>query len=134
MEADRILMSNKYPSLSLLSMSALASYLFSSVLSFQETLQTMGPDWEGRVGFSMAFIILMMLSSIAVRFFIGCETTSEILVAALCGILLGVVFYTINHALFGAEGLNFLGLPYLVDKSKKGSDIYVCAPQNQKHL
>jgi hypothetical protein len=34
--------------------------------------------------------------------------------------------------LFGMESINFLGLPYIVNKNEVGSPIYVCAPTKQK--
>jgi hypothetical protein len=40
----------------------------------------------------------------------------------------GVGLFFLLKAQFGVEGINLLGLPYLVNKTEEGSDIYVCAP------
>ena len=42
-------------------------------------------------------------------------------------VIVGVIFFYINKAIFGVEAMNFLGLPYLVSKESEGSPIYVCA-------
>lgn len=127
-ETDRILRPNTYPSLSIFSMFAVASYLLSSMTSFQETLSAMGTDWNSRYIFSTLFVIAIPIFTIIIRYFIGCETFGEISFAAFAGLLIGLVLYIVNLQIFDKEAVNFLGLPYLVDKSKQGSDIYVCTP------
>ena len=47
-------------------------------------------------------------------------------------IIVGTVFFYINKAVFGEEAINFLGLPYLVNKEKEGSPIYVCSKDESK--
>ena len=41
--------------------------------------------------------------------------------------IVGSIFFYVNKSLFGEESMNFLGLPYLVDKNSQGAPIYVCA-------
>ncbi len=59
----------------------------------------------------------------------GCDTLGEIAIATVLGIFIGIVFYYINVSLFGQEGINFLGLPFLSQKDTTGSPIYVCAAE-----
>jgi hypothetical protein len=124
---ERILMADKYPSLGMFSVSAIASYLISSMLAFKETLDTMGESWKMRywvsVGLTIAFLILFMLG----RMISGCDTGTEILLALVFGSFFGFIFYLINSSVFGIESVNFLGLPYLVNKdTDKSQPIYVC--------
>lgn len=133
-EAERILRSNAYPSLSIFSLWSVATYLLASTLAFSDTLSTMGKDWEGRVGFSISFVALIPVAVMLMRYFIGCESIGEIFFATFFGILIGILLFSANKAIFGQEGINFLGLPYVVDKSQKGSDIYVCAPTSVQFM
>jgi hypothetical protein len=43
-----------------------------------------------------------------------------------------MIFFKVNLSLFGTESINFLGLPYMVNKNEVGAPIYVCAPTNPK--
>lgn len=129
-EIDRILHSNQYPSVSIYSMFSTASYLLSSMLAFKDTLDTMGQDWSSRFVFAMVFIGIVPFFTLLIRYFIGCESFGEIVLASMIGIFVGAILFVINRKIFGLEGVNFLGLPYLVNKSDEGSDIYVCAPRS----
>ena len=125
-------MADKYPSLGMFSISAIASYLISSMLAFKETLDTMGESWKMRywvsVGLTIAFLILFMLG----RMISGCDTGTEILLALVFGSFFGFIFYLINSSVFGIESVNFLGLPYLVNKdTDKSQPIYVCTKEMQ---
>ncbi len=50
----------------------------------------------------------------------------ELISALVFGCIAAVLFFYINFAIFGAEGINILGLPLLVDKSQEGAPIYIC--------
>lgn len=133
-EINRVFHDNSYPSLSIFSMTSVAAYLLASTLAFSETLDTMGKDWEGRVYFSIAFTSLIPLTIFIIRYFWKCEGFGEIIFAIFFGLIIGLGLFALNKNLFGLEGINFLGLPYLVDKSKQGSDIYVCAPTSVQYM
>lgn len=133
-EVDRILRDNTYPSLSVFSLVAVATYLMSSTLAFSETLDTMGTDWKGRIPFSITFAALIPFGILLTRYFLGCEGMGEILFSTFFGLLVGILLFVANKTLFGLEGINFLGLPYIVDKNKQGSDIYVCAPTSVQYM
>jgi hypothetical protein len=129
-EIDRILRPQAYPSLSIMSMISFATYMISTMIQFAETLETMGPEWKGRIIFASIFCVLIPASVILIRIYgIGCESVSEVLVASGFGLVTGIGLFFLMKALFGLDGINILGLPYLVDKTEQGSDVYVCAPQ-----
>jgi hypothetical protein len=127
-EVDRISRFNEYPSISITSISAISSYILASMITFNDTLKTMGEQWNTRFVFSLSFIAIILTSTIVFRWLMGCESVSEIGFALLFGLAIGGIFFAINKQMFGPESINFLGLPYLVDKNDQGSDIYVCAP------
>ena len=128
-ESNRELRFNEYPSISLTTLSAMATYIMSSMIQFNDTLKTMGKEWNTRFAFSMIFIGIILLTVFISRWYAGCESVSEMIIALVFGLFLGLIFFFFNKSLFGLESINFLGLPYVVDKSDQGSDIYVCAPQ-----
>lgn len=125
---ERITRFNEYPSISVTTLSAIAMYILSSMIKFNDTLKAMGPEWNTRFGFSVAFIMIICLATFLFRWWMMCEGFSEIGLGILCGIVIGVSFFFANIALFGNESVNFLGLPYLVNKSDQGSDMYICVP------
>lgn len=127
-DVERIVRTNEYPSISVTSLSAVSTYILSSMIKFSDTLKAMGSDWNTRTIFSLVFITIICLSTFFYRWFMMCEGVKEIAFAVIFGIVLGVGFFFANIALFGDESVNFLGLPYLVNKSEKGSDIYTCVP------
>jgi hypothetical protein len=127
-EVERISRFNEYPSISVTALSAVAMYILSSMIKFSDTLTAMGDEWGTRFGFSVAFIVIICLSTFFYRWFMMCEGFGEIAVGVIFGIALGISFFFANTALFGNESVNFLGLPYLVNKSEQGSDMYICVP------
>ena len=52
--------------------------------------------------------------------------------ASVLGLIVGMFFFKVNLSLFGIESINFLGLPYIVNKNEVGAPIYVCAPTKPK--
>ena len=127
---ERILMADTYPSIGMFSVSAIASYLLSSMTAYKETLDTMGESWRIRywvsVGLTIAFLLLFILG----RLVSGCDTGMEILLSLVFGGFFGFIFYLINSSIFGIESVNFLGLPYLVNKdTDKSQPIYVCTKE-----
>lgn len=128
LEVERIFPSNNWPSRHLFSLYSIASYLAASTIYFQDTLIQMGKEWAPRASFAYSFIAILTIGITLSRWFTGCDGVTEIAIAAFFGLITGLILFTINKALFGPEGVNFLGLPYLVDKVKTGNDIYVCVP------
>ncbi len=126
----KLFSSDKYPSLSIYSITAIATYIGLAMNYFKETLQEMGVEWETRQSVAFVFTVGLLIFFVGMRIIRGCETKGEIVLASIFGLIVGALFYMMNKSMFGPEGINFLGLPVLVDKSKEGSPIYVCTPKN----
>ncbi len=119
---------NTYPSISVYFLGAMTVYLTLANYLFKETLDTMGPIWSGRLIFGLVFTVLLLLFIVGYQFLRGCDSLMGVFVALLFGTVTGAVFYFVNYSLFGTESMNFLGLPYVVNKADSGTPIYVCAP------
>jgi hypothetical protein len=91
----------------------------------------MGPEWQSRLIVGYVFSALLVFLIVTLRWFSSCDTANEIIIALVIGTVVGSLFYFVNNALFGQEAMNFLGLPYLVDKYKQGSPIYVCSANTE---
>lgn len=124
---QRIFAHEAYPSYSIFSVTAIATYLGLSTSAFSATLEEMGREWSTRKTVAYSFIGLFLCAFFLARAAL-CEGISELLVAMLLAILVAAVFFFVNKAIFGIEAMNFLGLPYLVRKDEEGAPIYVCAP------
>jgi hypothetical protein len=92
----------------------------------------MGPEWASRSKVAYTFISLVVVAFIAARWSSNCDNLSEIIIAVFMAVIVGAIFFYTNKAVFGAEAMNFLGLPYLVSKESEGSPIYVCATEEKK--
>jgi hypothetical protein len=68
----------------------------------------------------------MLIAFIAVRLS-ACESPGEIAIAAGLAVMVGLFFFKVNMMFFGKEGINFLGLPFMVSKDSVGDKIYVCS-------
>jgi hypothetical protein len=126
-EFERIFSADEPPSISVFFWGSLVAYISGANYSFAQVLTTMGQDWWPRIIFSSIGLILLTTLFILGRLN-SCDSLSHAALAFSLGIIFGTIFYIVNRNLFGLEGLNFNGLPNLVDKSDTGSSIYVCAP------
>lgn len=124
---QRIFAHEAYPSYSIFSVTAIATYLGLSTSAFSETLEEMGREWSTRKTVAYSFIGLFLAAFFLARAAL-CESATELIVAMLLAIIVAAVFFFVNKALFGIEAVNFLGLPYLVRRDEDGSPIYVCSP------
>jgi|LauGreDrversion4_2_1035121.scaffolds.fasta_scaffold333830_1 hypothetical protein len=124
---QRIFSHEAYPSYSVFSVGAIATYLGLSTAEFAPTMDEMGREWSTRSTVAYSFIGTFLLAFLIARS-IGCESFTEILISVILSFIVGLLFYYANRALFGVESVNFLGLPYMVRKDEKGSPIYVCSP------
>jgi hypothetical protein len=123
---ERMFSHDSYPSYSVFSITAIATYLGLATGEFSSTLDAMGPEWSSRKTVAYTFIGLVLFTFIMARLW-SCDTIGEVIFAAALAAVTGVIFFYVNRAIFGEESMNFLGLPYLVSKESKGSPIYVCA-------
>ena len=129
-EWERTFLHDTYPSISVFFWGSFVAYMAGSSASFATILKTMGADWQPRVIFSSIAIVLTSLVFLLARHraWGGCDSTSELLLALIAGGICGTILYFLNYQLFGLEGLNYNGFPIPIDKTEKGSPIYVCAP------
>jgi len=89
---ERMLSHNAYPSYSVFSISAIATYLLLATKEFSSTLQAMGPEWESRSKVAYAFILMVVAAFIIVRL-IKCDTGSEVLIAFCLALIVGSIFF-----------------------------------------
>jgi len=132
---ERMFSHDSYPSYSVYAITSIATYLGLATKEFSSTLDAMGPEWSSRATVAYIFIGLLTTAFILARLW-SCDTMGEVIMAFMCAIITGAIFFTINRAVFGSESMNFLGLPYLVSKENEGSPIYVCSaeePQTQQN-
>ena len=129
---ERIFSHDSYPSYGVYSISAIGTYLALATSEFSSTTAAMGPEWASRSKVAYTFIALVVIAFIAARWSSNCDNLSEIMIAAFMAVIVGTIFFYTNKAVFGAEAMNFLGLPYLVSKESEGSPIYVCAAEEKK--
>lgn len=124
---QRIFAHEAYPSYSIFSVTAIATYLGLSTSTFSPTMEQMGKEWSTRSTVAYTFIGIFLVTFYLARSF-SCESTTELFIAMLLAILVAILFFYINQAIFGVESVNFLGLPYMVRKDESGTPIYVCSP------
>jgi hypothetical protein len=125
---DRMFNHDPYPSYGVYSVASIGTYLWLATKEFSKTLDSMGPEWSSRSTVAYSLIVGVVAIVFLARWSTDCqESFGELLTAILLAIIMGTIFFFINKALFGEEGMNFLGLPYLVSKESQGSPIYVCS-------
>ena len=129
LEFERTIDNTPYPSVSVFFTGAVATYLYGALITFTETLKTMGPDCEIRMAAAAIFIAVSVVAFVYSK--MGCHDSTELMIALGSGAIVGGIFYYINYMLFGVEGINFLGLPYLIDKTSTNNTLYVCVPNSK---
>lgn len=128
-DVARMLSLYNYPSEGVFSVASIATYMGLAMGYFKNTLDAMGSEWKSRFSVALGFILTFTVLFILTRFWRGCDSFGEIAIATMLGIIVGLVFFYINKSVFKDESINFLGLPYLVQKDQEGSPIYVCSAE-----
>ncbi len=128
-DVNRILSQLNYPSEGIFSIASIGTYLGLAMGYFKNTLNAMGAEWSSRFSVALGFILTVISVFIISNFVKGCVSFGEICIATILGIFVGLIFFYINKVIFSQESINFLGLPYLVQKDEVGSPIYVCSSQ-----
>ena len=131
---DRIFSKDQRPSYGVFSISAIGSYLALAINSFSDALSAMsersgeyGSDWIGRRVVAYTFVIMIVAGCIVYNMVNQCNTKTDVVIAAIFGIITGIFGFSINNSIFGKESMNFLGLPFIFSKESAGSPIYICA-------
>jgi hypothetical protein len=125
-DPSKILPIHAYPPFAIFSVTSMATYIGIAMSSFKEVFETMGPEWQSRSTVSYILLSILMILTILVRSVSGCDTFGDMAISVMLGIIVGLIFYYVNKSLFGQEGINFLGVPTLVNKAGAGAPIYVC--------
>jgi hypothetical protein len=128
LEFERTLDYTSYPSVPVFFTGAVATYLYGALITFTETLKTMGPTCEIRMAAAALFIAISVMVFVYTK--MECHSITELSIALGTGAIVGGIFYYINYKVFGVEGINFLGLPYLIDKTSTNNPLYVCIPNS----
>ena len=128
LEFERTIDYTSYPSVPVFFTGAVATYLYGALITFTETLKTMGPDCEIRMATAAVFIAISVMAFVYTK--MECHSITELSIALGTGVIVGGIFYYINYKVFGVEGINFLGLPYLIDKTSTNNPLYVCIPNS----
>jgi len=128
LEFERMNHYTAYPSVPVFFTGAVATYLYGALITFTETLKTMGPDCEIRMAAAAIFIAISVVAFVYSK--MSCHDYTELIIALGAGAIAGGIFYYINYKIFGVEGVNFLGLPYLIDKTSTNNPLYVCVPNS----
>jgi len=117
---------DQYPSYALFSITSIATYLGMSTKEFSTSLREMGPEWSPRITVAFVFIGLMIPILIASQMYRCDIAIGEIGIALGLAIVVGILLFVLNKAMFGREAMNFLGLPDTVSIIKEKDPIYVC--------
>ena len=129
---QRMFVHDPYPSYGIFSITAIGTYMALATSEFWDTMKEMSKgnksDWSSRPIVAFAFIALVVFAFIGLRMYSCEDKSSEVAIAVFFAIIVGFLFYRINTSYFGKEGVNFLGLPFLVSKSAEGTPIYTCSP------
>ncbi len=127
---ERMFSHDPYPSYGVFSITAIATYLGLATKEFSSTLDAMGDDWALRKKVAYTFAAVVPLIFIYFRWR-NCDTIGDIIAAVAMAMIAGAIFFYINKSIFGDEAMNFLGLPYLVNKNSEGAPIYICSADTQ---
>ena len=127
---ERMFSHDPYPSYGVFSITAIATYLGLATKEFSSTLDAMGDDWMLRKKVAYSFAAIVPLIFIYFRWR-NCDTIGDIIAAVAMAMIAGAIFFYINKSIFGEEAMNFLGLPYLVNKNEEGAPIYICSADKQ---
>jgi hypothetical protein len=127
---ERMFSHDQYPSYGVFSITAIGTYLSLATNEFSSTFDAMCEEWVFRKKIAYMFASIIPLIFIGFRW-MNCDSIGDIITAVLFALIVGSIFFYVNKAIFGEEAMNFLGLPYLVNKNSEGSPIYICSADTQ---
>lgn len=87
-----------------------------------------GGDWSVRPWIGLSIVATGLISYSAYRMIKGNESWGSLAITILLAVLTGTLLVYQNTNIFGAEAVNFLGVPYLDSLLSSGGPITVCAP------
>ena len=119
---------SSFPVRPLFLLSAVLSYLYSSLISFQDVIRNLDKDYNTRVTLAGIGTILSILVVFAIYMKKGCMSFFQGAGTVFFGILLGALGMLIHSTVFGRDSVNFLGFPLLGSVIESRAPLYVCAP------
>lgn len=117
-----------FPSRPLYLLTAVLTYLMTSLMSFQSSIENLGEDYVTRSTISTIGSVLLVLTVFILYWRNGCETFLHGITTVAFGVGVGVAGLFLHRAIFGDESINLLGLPVIVNKLDKGTPLAICAP------
>ncbi len=119
---------SSFPSRPLYLISSVFGYLTGSLLAFQDVIRNLDDDFQLRLTLACAGAVFTLALLYVFYLRAGCTSFLNGMGTMLVGLFIGAALMILHRQFFGLEAVNFLGLPTLVNKTEKGSPIYVCAP------
>jgi hypothetical protein len=117
-----------FPSRPLFLLTAVLSYLMTSLMSFQTSIENLGEDYVTRSTIATIGSVLLVLTVFTLYWRNNCDTFLHGITTIVFGVGVGVAGLFIHRTIFGDEGINLLGLPVIVNKLDKGTPLAICAP------
>jgi hypothetical protein len=117
-----------FPSRPLYLLTAVLTYLMTSLMSFQSSIENLGEDYVTRSTISTIGSVLLVLTVFILYWRNGCETFLHGITTIVFGVGVGVAGLFLHRSVFGDESINLLGLPVIVNKLDKGTPLAICAP------
>lgn len=117
-----------FPSRPLFLLTAVLSYLMTSLMNFQSSLENLNEDYVARMSIASIGSVLLVLTVFVLYWRNGCETFLHGMTTILFAVGFGVLGVFLHKAVFGEESINLLGLPLIVNKLDKGVPLAICAP------
>ncbi len=125
---DGVFGPSAFPVRQLFLLSAVLSYLYSSLVSFQDVIRNLDKDYSTRTTFAAIGTLLAIAVVFTIYMKRGCMTFFQGAGTVFAGILLGGIGMLAHSAIFGRDSVNFLGLPLLGSSIESRAPLYVCAP------
>ncbi len=117
-----------FPSRPLFLLTAVLSYLMTSLMSFQASIENLGEDYVTRSTIATVGSVILVLTVFVLYWRNGCDTFLHGMATIVFGVGMGAAGLFLHRAIFGDEGINLLGLPVIVNKLDKGTPLAICAP------
>jgi hypothetical protein len=119
-----------FPSPSMFFLSGFISYMIGSMQQFGREIKSLSGDIAVRTTIAAGLSFLFIIAMLIFRYSYGCESFGSIILSAVLGSVMGMVFVFQNIAIFGRDGINILNLPMIQTALERGKPMYVCGPSD----
>jgi hypothetical protein len=124
---ENIGLKSHFPSPPMFFISAVLTYIISSIQDFKEEITTLGGNLSTRTTTAMVLSSLFLFVVLAFRHSSGCDSLGILLISTILGIAIGGLIMFQNKILFGRDGINLLNMPIIVSAVETGKPMFVCA-------